>query len=272
MRRALICANLMNPAWVEHQRQAEQLFHDLGWEASIKDDAGPLDVIVVLGGDGTLLYAAEIGRERAVPLLGVNLGHLGFLSECDVDQLAEAIDRLDRQDFTVEERATLSMVTEQNTGWALNEITVEKESPKRMVEVLLEIDGRAVSTFGCDGLLVATSTGSTGHAFSGGGPILWPEVQALVVVPLAAHALFARPMVVAPDSVVAITVRPDSRSGGVVACDARRSHRLEPGQRLEITSGQTPVRFVRFGSAPFAERLVRKFALPVQGWRSAGGG
>ncbi|MCL1897752.1 MAG: NAD kinase, partial [Micrococcales bacterium] len=127
-------------------------------------------------------------------------------------------------------------------------------------------------TFGCDGLVVATSTGSTGHAFSGGGPILWPEVEALVVVPLAAHALFARPMVVAPDSVVTITVRPDSRSGGVVACDARRSQLIEPGQRLEITSDKTPVRFVRFGNAPFAERLVRKFTLPVQGWRTAQGG
>jgi len=262
----------MGRSWAAYREQAAQRFTSLGWEALTEDDGGHLDVVFVLGGDGTLLDAAAIARARQVPLLGVNLGRLGFLAESDVDELDAAIDHLDRRDYTVEARTTLALYGDGFDDWALNEITVEKVDPKRMVEVLLEIDGRAISTFGCDGLAVATSTGSTGHAFSGGGPVMWPEVQAMVVVPLAAHALFSRPLVVDPHSVVAITVRSDSRSSGVVTSDARRTTDLAPGARVEITSADLPMKFVRFGEAPFSERLVRKFALPVRGWRDAPGG
>jgi len=262
----------MGRSWVSYQTKAAERFASLGWEPLVEDDGGHLDVILVLGGDGTLLDAAAIARERQVPLWGVNLGRLGFLAESDVDDLESGIDKLDRREYTVETRTTLTLFGDGFTDWALNEISVEKVDPRRMVEVLLEIDGKAISTFGCDGLAVATSTGSTGHAFSGGGPVMWPEVQAMVVVPLAAHALFSRPLVVAPYSVVAITVRSDSRSSGVVTSDARRTTNLAPGARVEITSGELPMKFVRFGSAPFSERLVRKFALPVRGWRDTPGG
>ncbi|MCL2803157.1 MAG: NAD kinase [Micrococcales bacterium] len=274
MKRALIFSNPHNPSWVKYQKAAVKRFTELGWQATLSDDGGPLDVILVLGGDGTLLDSAGVARERNAPLFGINLGHLGFMAEGDVEDLDGAIARIDAGDYTVEERPTLSMRGQDADGkgwteWALNEASIEKIDPLRMVELLLVIDGKAVMTFGCDGLMVATSTGSTGHAFSAGGPVLWPEVEALVVVPLAAHALFARPLVVAPTSKVAVTVRADSRSGGVVTGDSRRSRPLTAGCTVEITRSASPVRFVRFGQAPFADRLVRKFALPVKGWRDS---
>jgi NAD+ kinase len=252
--------------------QASSQFASLGWECLHTDDGGPLDLVLVLGGDGTLLRAAEQVRGRATPLLGVNLGHLGFLAECDSDELTTAINAVAEGSFHVEARTTIAVDVTQpdgarSTGWALNEVTLEKLLPERMVEILLAIDGQGVSTFGCDGIVVSTSTGSTGHAFSGGGPVVWPEVEALLVVPLVAHALFARPLLVAPTSSVSITLRSDTRSDSQISCDGRRTVEMGAGGRLDVTRSPEPVNLVRFGRAPFAQRLVKKFSLPVRGWR-----
>jgi NAD+ kinase len=252
--------------------RASSEFASHGWECLNTDDGGPLDLVLVLGGDGTLLRAAEQVRGRATPLLGVNLGHLGFLAECDSDEMDEAIEAVVEGRFHVEARATLTVDVTQpdgsrTRGWALNEVTLEKILPERMVEVLVAIDGQGVSTFGCDGIVVSTSTGSTGHAFSGGGPVVWPEVEALLVVPLVAHALFARPLLVAPTSTVSVTLRADTRSDSQISCDGRRTMSMGAGGRLDVTRSSEPVNLVRFGRAPFAERLVKKFNLPVRGWR-----
>jgi NAD+ kinase len=233
------------------------------------------EVVLVLGGDGTLLRAAEMARPVGVPLLGVNLGRVGFLAEAEQESLDAALDAIVEGAYSVEERMTIDAVARSNghvlvRSWALNEATVEKSSRERILEVVLEVDGRPVSAFGCDGVLCATPTGSTAYAFSAGGPLVWPQVEALLLVPSNAHALFARPMVIAPDSQVAIEIDPDGPSA-VLECDGRRTVTLPPGARVELARGLIPVRMVRLDGQPFADRLVRKFDLPVRGWRGAPG-
>jgi NAD+ kinase len=231
------------------------------------------EVVLVLGGDGTVLRAAELARPTGVPLLGVNLGHYGFLAEAEQEFLAGALDAIVCGHYAVEERMTIDAVARRNGDvlartWALNEAAIEKTTRERILEVVLEVDGRPVSAFGCDGVLCATPTGSTAYAFSAGGPLVWPQVEALLLVPSNAHALFARPMVISPDSQVAVEVDA-SGPPALLDCDGRRTFVLPPGARVELSRGRLPVRMVRLDGSPFADRLVRKFDLPVRGWRGA---
>ncbi|HWA64788.1 MAG TPA: NAD kinase [Mycobacteriales bacterium] len=232
--------------------------------------AGDAELVVAFGGDGTLLRAAEYARPNGTALLGVNLGHVGFLAETDPMSLDATATAILAGDYDVEDRLALDVKvwrdgSEVIHDWALNDVSVEKDSREHMVNLILEIDGRPLSRWGCDGLVCATPTGSTAYAFSAGGPVVWPSVQAVLVVPISAHALFARPLVVSPDSTVAIELA-DSTSTAVLFCDGRRSRPLQPGDRLEILPSKEPVRLVRLRSAPFTDRLVEKFKLPVQGW------
>ncbi|MFF1378078.1 NAD kinase [Streptomyces sp. NPDC058308] len=231
------------------------------------------ELIVVLGGDGTLLRGAEFARASGVPMLGVNLGRVGFLAEAERDDLDKVVDRVVTKAYEVEERMTIDVVVRRNgdvvhRDWAMNEAAVQKVSPERMLEVVLEIDGRPVTGFGCDGIVCATPTGSTAYAFSAGGPVVWPEVEALLMVPISAHALFAKPLVTSPDSVLAVEVQPHTPHG-VLWCDGRRTVELPSGARVEVRRGEVPVRLARLHHASFTDRLVAKFALPVSGWRGA---
>ncbi|OEI67259.1 NAD kinase [Curtobacterium sp. ER1/6] len=234
--------------------------------------ADQLEIVIVLGGDGTILRAAELVRGTGAPIVGVNLGHVGFLAESERDGLHATVERALSGDYKVEERVTLQVdvvVGHQvvYTSWALNEATIEKASRERMLEVVTEVDGRPLSSFGCDGVVIATPTGSTAYSFSGGGPIVWPDVDALLMVPLSAHALFARPIVVGPDCTLAVEVLRRTSGVGVLWCDGRRTHDLPPGARVEVRRSSDPVRVARLKDAPFADRLVAKFQLPVAGWR-----
>lgn len=233
--------------------------------------AGDAELIVVLGGDGTILRGAEVARGVGVPLLGVNLGRVGFLAEAEEQDLAEVAERVALRDYQVEQRLAVEVAVESDgvivhEGWALNEVSVEKAERARMLEVGVEVDGRRLSRWGCDGVVCATPTGSTAYAFSAGGPVVWPEVEALLLVPLSAHALFARPLVVAPSSVIGIDLLP-ATSRGVLWADGRRSVELPAGSHVTVRRSCLPVRLARLRRTPFTERLVAKFALPVHGWR-----
>ena len=242
------------------------------------DAAQGAELVFVLGGDGSLLRAAEFSRPAGVPLIGVNLGHVGFLAEAEPDGLADTVDRIVAGEYLVEERMTIDVTVCRNgeefaTAWALNEATVEKAARERMVEVIIEVDGRPLSRWGCDGVVCSTPTGSTAYAFSAGGPVVWPEVEALLMVPISAHALFAPPMVVSPQSVLAVELIVASEtSGSVLWCDGRRKVDLPAGARVEVRRGALPVLLARL-KAPgalggrFTDRLVAKFGLPVAGWR-----
>ncbi|MBQ3358948.1 MAG: NAD kinase [Microbacterium sp.] len=236
-------------------------------------DPGTLELAIVLGGDGTILRAAELVRETGAPVLGINMGHVGFLAEIDRDDMDDAVRRVIARDYEVEERLALSVRVKDAAGavvyetWALNEATVEKASRERMIEVVLEIDGRPLSSFGCDGMVISTPTGSTAYNFSAGGPVIWPSVEAIAVVPLSAHALFAKPLVVSPDAAVAIEMLERTDGSGILWCDGRRSHELPPGARVVARRSSRPVRLARLHPTAFTDRLVRKFLLPVEGWR-----
>ena len=236
------------------------------------DSATGCELVVVLGGDGTILRGAELARPAGVPLLGVNLGHVGFLAEAEFGDLDTTVDCVVHRGWSVEERLTVD-VTVRSDGavvhrsWALNEASVEKASRQRLLEVVVEVDDRPLSRWGGDGVVCATPTGSTAYAFSAGGPIVWPEVSALLLVPLSAHALFARPMVVSPRSVVAVELVADAPGVGVLWCDGRRTYELPRGARIEVCAADRPVLLARLHQAPFTDRLVRKFGLPVTGWR-----
>ncbi|QWZ10195.1 NAD kinase [Nocardioides panacis] len=232
------------------------------------------ELAVVIGGDGTILRAAELARECGTPLLGVNLGHVGFLAEAESDDVDITIDAIVHRRYTAEERLTIDVSVYHDkelvaSTWALNEASVEKAARERMIEVVVEVDGRPLSRWGCDGVVCATPTGSTAYNFSAGGPIVWPGVEALLLVPISAHALFARPLVVAPSSVLAVEVIARTDGSGVLWCDGRRTVELPPGARIEVRRGRVPVRLVRLHQAPFTDRLVAKFDLPVAGWRGA---
>jgi NAD+ kinase len=236
------------------------------------DAAKGAELVFVLGGDGTLLRAAEIARPADVPVLGVNLGRVGFLAEADADDLEDVVSHVVQGQYRVEDRMTVDVTATLGgelitRNWALNEASLEKSSRERILDVRIEVDSRPVSSFGCDGVLCATPTGSTAYAFSAGGPVVWPYVQAMLIVPSNAHAMFARSLVVPPDSVVAVEVDPEGHPA-VLCCDGRRMVDIPPGGRIEVVRGNKPVKLVRLGTGTFTERLVRKFELPVQGWRA----
>jgi NAD+ kinase len=297
--------------------------------------AAGAEMVLVVGGDGTLLRAAELARPAGVPLLGVNLGHVGFLAEAEPDDLSAAVANVAARRYSVEERMTVEVAVRANgeqiaATWALNEATVEKAARERMLDLVIEVDGRPLSRWGCDGVVFATPTGSTAYAFSAGGPVVWPEVEALLMVPISAHALFAGPMVVSPRSELAAEVigaiggqvhgskvlagepagpRPvgvqslsgqPETAGAVLWCDGRRMVELPPGSRVEVRRGSLPVLLARLPAAagaaaagttaagaagteaartgadtrigaPFTDRLVAKFGLPVAGWRGQPG-
>ncbi|WP_405139466.1 NAD kinase [Nocardia sp. NBC_01388] len=235
-------------------------------------DAGVgCEMVLALGGDGTFLRAAELARDASVPVLGINLGRIGFLTEAEAEHLDEALSQVVRRDYTLEQRMTIDVSVRVDDviverGWALNEASIENAARMGVLELVLEVDGRPVSAFGCDGVLIATPTGSTAYAFSAGGPVVWPELEALLVIPSNAHALFARPLVTSPASRIAVETVATGHDA-IVFLDGRRTLALPRGGRVEAVRGAEPVRYVRLDSAPFADRMVRKFQLPVTGWR-----
>jgi NAD+ kinase len=269
---ARVAAAGMRVRLLEGESEALGTWSDDLEVAAGADAADGCELIVVFGGDGTILRGAEFARPSATPLLGVNLGHVGFLAEAEVDKMDFTVDHVVNRSYGVEERLTLDVeVFAEGASvardWALNEASVEKAARERMLELMIEVDGRPLSTFGCDGVVCATPTGSTAYNFSAGGPIVWPRVEALLMVPISAHALFARPMVVSPDSILALEIAAEGADHGVLWCDGRRTVELARGARVEVRRGERPVRLARLHRAPFTDRLVRKFELPVTGWR-----
>jgi NAD+ kinase len=286
---ALLIAHTGRPHTTEHARTVAAQLNKAGFEVRVMADeaelldlpgvtavSGPgvadgVEIVFALGGDGTLLRAAELARPSGAPLLGINLGKVGFLAEAEIGDLDEVVGAVVDGGYTVDARLTVDVTAELDgeqlaASWALNEVSVERGS-RAMLELMVDVDGRPLSRYGCDAVVCATPTGSTAYAFSAGGPVVWPELEALLLVPVSAHTLFSRPLVAAPTSTIVITVEPYA-AGAVLACDGRRIFDLPPGARVTVRRGAQPVRVVRLRPGqPFTDRLVAKFALPVDGWR-----
>lgn len=245
-------------------------------EQATRTTLAEAELMVVFGGDGTILRAAESAVPLGVPLLGVNLGHVGFLAELESHDVHKLVQQVAERNYFVEERLTLQVeVTSQGgeevwSSFAVNEVSLEKAAREKMLDVLVEIDGLPVSRWGCDGMLVSTPTGSTAYAFSMGGPVIWPDVKAFLVVPMAAHALFARPLVLDPESLVDLTLSSQFAAHAIVWCDGRRSVDISPGTRIHIWRGNHNLRVARLQEQPFTSRLVKKFELNIDGFRGPG--
>ncbi|WP_240542270.1 NAD kinase [Bifidobacterium felsineum] len=237
---------------------------------AVPDDT---EIVVVLGGDGTILRAAELVHCTQVPILGVNMGHVGFLAEFESFQIDEAIRRVAEHDYNIDERMIahvdvwLPGATEPIEDWALNDITLERADRGKMVELSIRVDDVEMNSFGADGVIVSTPTGSTAYAFSAGGPVIWPNVKALQLIPLAAHALFARPLIIGSGSTFSIDILDESMSEGWICCDGRRQRALPQGTRVIVRESRDTLRLARLSGVPFTNRLVSKFDLPVVGWR-----
>lgn len=273
-RRILIVANPFRPETLEAAEVARAALAERGIESCTAKGDGRIDAAIVFGGDGTMLRAAREVHGTGAPLLGVNMGHVGFLAELEREDVSRAVDKLATGDYEVDERCTVEVIVRQpdgsvDRGWALNEAAIERTELLRTLDVAVGVDGEALASFGCDGIIISTATGSTAHAFSGGGPVIWPDVEALLMVPLAAHALFARPLVVGPQSWFVVEVLERSPVDGLVVLDGAQTIVAYRGARIEVRLGNEKVRLARTSDAPFTERLVRKFGLDTEGWRGA---
>lgn len=263
----------------------EQLRRD-GFRVSIVDNiaapefgspsqkvAEDTEIVIVLGGDGTILRAAELVKGTQVPILGVNLGHVGFLAEFESFQIGEAIRRVADHDYSIDERMVAHVDLwipgddRPLSDWALNDMTLERYDRGKMIEVSVRVDDVEMSSFGCDGMIVATPTGSTAYAFSVGGPIVWPDAQSLQMVPIAAHALFARSLIIGPKSQFTLDILGDSQSAGWICNDGRRQRPVPKRSRIVVRQSHDILRLARLSGVSFTRRLVSKFDLPVVGWR-----
>ena len=235
---------------------------------SAADKLPEVEIAVVLGGDGTILRGAELTRERNIPLLGINIGHVGFMAEVIRPEISAVAKSVIDKSYGLDSRMVLAYEVIRsgkvvNSGWALNEVTVERQHTT-MVELFVQIDGRPLSRWGCDGLIASTPTGSTAYAFSAGGPVLWPEVEALVLLPISAHALFARPMVISPKSEIVVEIQSDE---ALLSADALRKFPLVSGDQVRITRDPSKILLSHIVATTFTDRIVAKFKLPVEGWR-----
>lgn len=247
-------------------------------ELFLDGDNQGCELVAVFGGDGSILRGAEWAIAADIAVLGINLGHVGFLAEAESSEIEETVRQVVSRNFSVEQRFVVAAEVydpEQPGGpiwssFAVNEVSIEKAARERMLEVMIEIDGRPLSRWGCDGVLVSTPSGSTAYAFSAGGPVMWPQLEAFLLVPLSAHALFARPLVLAPDSCVQVDLLPGPEVHGVLWCDGRRTVNLTGGMQVVMTRSPHRLQLARLSQSPFTDRLVRKFGLQVEGWRGSG--
>ena len=260
--------NLLAEKFTAEKYQVFSNFPDLINSAKELETIDGISAAIVLGGDGTILRAAELVRGHDIPIIGINLGNVGFLAEIaqpSVDEIVSAVQKgeLHREPRLVLKYEIIRSGKVFSQGWALNEVAVERSSTQ-MLELFVQIDGRPLSKWGCDGVICATPTGSTAYAFSAGGPVLWPEVSALVLLPLAAHALFSRPMVVSPDCEIVIDV---SSQNAQISSDGLRQTDLIAGDRIVLTRDVSKIQLAYIANGKFTDRLVAKFKLPIEGWR-----
>lgn len=280
-RRAIFVVNSLKSEAVEAARELANLLTNKGFElfsaseidiekinARAISDLPQAEIVIVLGGDGTILRAAEIAREQKIPLLGINLGHVGFMAEVERPTFDEITQSIVNKSYVTENRMLLAYSVERSgtrvsSGWSLNEVTLERDGTT-MVELFVQIDDRPLSRWGCDGLICSTPTGSTAYAFSAGGPVLWPEIDAIVLLPISAHALFSRPMVVSPHSEIVVEIESPE---ALLSADAIRKFALRQGDRVLISKDSEIVKLAHVRPTLFTDRLVAKFKLPVEGWR-----
>jgi NAD+ kinase len=241
----------------------EPELHEVARTGNLLRDPSSIDALMTLGGDGTLLRGARLVDGAAVPILGVNLGRLGFLTTCSGQDFADAVRALASNDFVAESRMVLSAAAIDGNGsrrqeWrALNDFVVHKGGFARVVRLGLSVDGESIGTYAADGVIVSTPTGSTAYSLSAGGPVVVPTVESILLTPISAHALGVRPLVVSPDSEITIDTTPSSETL-MVTVDGQVGTALIPGEKLVVRRDAKPVLIVRLPGNNFFERMRAK--------------
>jgi NAD+ kinase len=251
----------------EFEARFEEAAEAVGCETLALDQESPstppdwaeVDAVVAIGGDGTVLNATRRAMLTGTPVLGINLGTLGFLAEAEPDRLDEVLEALTSGEYTIEERNTIQATIGDVSEPGLNDVVVEKIDSQRLVVLDVEVNGERFLTYRADGIVVATSTGSTAYGFSAGGPLIDPRVETLLVTPVAPHSLFDRSLVMPPDSRIVITVTDDRPVR--VSVDGREIGSLHEGESVEIGQAERRARFIRMSDEGFATRVTRKFGL-----------
>lgn len=235
-------------------------------ERGVAAGEGPPDLVVSLGGDGTMLKAAQIAHAADAPLVGINFGTLGYLTEADAGDWQPTLEAVLEGKHHVEELMMLTCEVicgdESATFVGLNEVLVERTSGHRLVRLMVRIGGESLAAFNADGVIVATPTGSTAYALSAGGPIVGPSADCVVVVPVSPHMIFSRPFVLASDVVVEIQVEgPDQEAS--LSLDGAGGRNIRSGDRVRVEKHPRPLHLVRVGGPGFLDRLRIKLGLPA---------
>jgi NAD+ kinase len=226
--------------------------------ADASDLVARADLLVGLGGDGTMLRAMQLAADKPTPLLGVNLGRLGFLAEIDVDELPEALSAIDAGAYTVEPRpAVTTRLPDGTRVTAFNDIALVRIPGHHLIAVSISVDDQPFVSYAADAIIVATSTGSTAYSFSAGGPIVSPAVEGFLVVPASAHSAFNRALVLGCEESVRLDLLPVSGEAAVEVDGLVRT-RLPPGDALTVTAAPGAARVVRLGRTTFYQRALRK--------------
>lgn len=254
----LLPADAAHAGLLDHACDADELLHDLG-------------LVVSLGGDGTMLRSVDLVADRGVPVLGINLGRLGYLTEVEPGGLRMALKRYLAGSYNIEQRMRLDVTIDAPSGAgaasgtfsALNEAVVGKTPAGQVVRLRVSIDGESLLTYYADGIIVATPTGSTAYAWSAGGPIMAPTHEALLLTPVAPHTIFDRSLVLDPRSVIRLEVVGDRCAS--VSVDGANLGQLEEGDAVVCTAANRPARLVTFGPRNFIDILKRKFGLDERG-------
>jgi NAD+ kinase len=245
------------PTATAFSKELADQIHSAGGEVVSGEE--PPDIVVAVGGDGTMLTAVRVALQHDVPVLGFNLGTLGFLTEAEPDDVARIVKRLMSGEYSVEERMTLTATLRGRSETGVNDVVVEKIDTTRLVSLEVAVDGQDFVTYRADGLILATPTGSTAYSFSAGGPLMDPGIDAIVLTPVAAHSLFDRAIVLSPTSIVTVTVNLERSVR--VNVDKTDLGALGESESVEVRRGDRPARFVTLGKRPFAELLRTKFGL-----------
>lgn len=238
----------------------EPEMHEVAQDGEILCDPGDVDALITLGGDGTLLRGARWLDGRAAPILGVNLGRVGFLTTCGTSEIGQAVRSLASNTYVAEPRMALHGVALDGNGenrleWrALNDFVVHKGGFARVVRLGLSVDGDSIGTYAADGVIVSTPTGSTAYSLSAGGPVVVPTVESILLTPVSAHALGVRPLVVSPSSEVVIDTSRSSEAL-MVTVDGQVGTDLVPGEKLVVRRAEHPVQIIRMPGTSFFERM-----------------
>jgi NAD+ kinase len=232
----------------------------LGLPATDLDADSGVDLVLAIGGDGTVLEAARVALRTGAPVYGINAGHIGFMADGEPADLDATMEKLSSRDWRLSERMMIEASLDGAPPVAgLNDVVVEKMESQRLVHLHVEIDGRPFLTYRADGLVLSTPNGSTAYNFSAGGPLIAPEMEAIIITPVAPHSLFSKSLVLPPETTLALEVRADRSVG--VNVDGFEAGAVSPGGRIDVRRSEQSVRFVELSHVSFTSKVKRKFKL-----------